>query len=165
MVIVNAIQRISGWLDKICASICMILVALMVVVTGAQIVCRVFFTALPWSEELTRYLMVWSTFIGAGCVYKHAGHISVTLVQDLLPSSGKKGMQVLVHLLCGALFVIAVWFGIKYMGLQAKQLSAALRMPMKWVYLSIPVGCAVMLVHIIDALTRIFLADKEVEAV
>lgn len=165
MIIVNAIQRISNWLDKIFGIVCMILLALMVVVTGLQIVCRVFFTALPWSEELARYLMVWLTFIGAGCVYKHAGHISVTLAQALLPDLGKKGMQVLVHLLCGALFVVAVWFGVKYMGLQAKQLSAALRIPMKWVYLSIPVGCAVMLVHIIDALTRIFLANKEEEAV
>ena len=26
--------------------------------------------ALTWSEEVARYLLVWSTFIGAGCVYK-----------------------------------------------------------------------------------------------
>ncbi len=165
MTVMKAIQRISDRLDKICGTVCMVLLAAMVLVTGAQIICRVFFTALPWSEELTRYMMVWATFIGASCVYKHAGHISVTLVQDMFPKTGQRILQTLVHLLCGALFAAAVWFGVKYMGKQAAQLSAALRMPMKWVYLSIPVGCAVMLVHILDALTRMVLPGKEVGTV
>lgn len=63
----------------------LILLAVMVVVTGMQIVFRVFFKTLTWSEELCRYLLVWSSFVGASCVYHSGGHISVTVVQNLLP--------------------------------------------------------------------------------
>ena len=82
------------------------MLGIMVVVTGAQIVCRVFFTSLSWSEEATRYLLIWSTLLGAGCVYKHAGHISITLLQDLLPEKAKDVIQILIHGLCILLFEI-----------------------------------------------------------
>ena len=42
---------------------------LMVIITGAQIVCRIFFKSLQWSEEATRYLLIWCSMLGAGCVY------------------------------------------------------------------------------------------------
>jgi TRAP-type C4-dicarboxylate transport system permease small subunit len=74
---VKAFHNISNWLDAACGAVCAVCVAAMVVLTGAQIVCRVAFTALDWSEELTRYLMVWAIFLGVSCMYKRMGHISV----------------------------------------------------------------------------------------
>ena len=51
-----------------------VMLLLMVIITGAQIVCRIFFKSLQWSEEATRYLLIWCSMLGAGCVYKHGGH-------------------------------------------------------------------------------------------
>ena len=127
------------------------MLGIMVVVTGAQIVCRVFFTSLSWSEEATRYLLIWSTLLGAGCVYKHAGHISITLLQDLLPEKAKDVIQILIHGLCILLFALIVFYGIRYFGKQGKQLSATMRLPMKYVYTCIPLGAGIMIVHGVDA--------------
>ena len=130
------------------------ILGIMVVVTGAQIVCRVFFTSLSWSEEATRYLLIWSTLLGAGCVYKHAGHISITLLQDLLPEKAKDVIQILIHGLCILLFALIVFYGIKYFGKQGKQLSATMRLPMKYVYTCIPLGAGIMIVHGVDAVLQ-----------
>ena len=149
MAVINVIKKISDVINRICIVIAVALLGAMVIITFAQIICRVFFTALSWSEELARYLLVWSTLIGAGCVYKAGGHISVLIVQDKMPPSVQRALKVLVHILCAVFFVIALFYGVKYMGMVGAQKSAALHVPMKYMYMSIPVGCGIMLVHAI----------------
>jgi TRAP-type C4-dicarboxylate transport system, small permease component len=101
MGIVNAIHKLSDWVNQICATLCTVTISAMVLVTGAQIVCRLYFSPLVWSEELTRYLLVWSTFLGASCVYKKLGHINVTAIKDLFPPAVQTVLGVTAHLLCG----------------------------------------------------------------
>ncbi|MCC8164743.1 MAG: TRAP transporter small permease [Planctomycetes bacterium] len=152
MAVVKVYHLFSRLIDCICGALCVICVAAMVVLTGAQIICREFFTALHWSEELIRYLLVWATFLGAGSVYRRSGHISVGVVQDRVPPHLRTGMRILCHLLCGAFFVVVVVYGLDYAAMQSRQLSAALRIPMSRVYMAIPVGCAIMAVHVVDRL-------------
>lgn len=149
---IKMFHKCAEWLDSICGVLCIICLTAMVLLTGAQIVCRIWFTALAWSEELTRYLMVWGTFLGASCVYRRSGHISVTVLQSFCPPKVRTGMVVLCHLLCGAFFVAATYYGIEYMQMQSRQLSAALRVPMSRVYMAIPLGFGLMTLYVIDLL-------------
>ncbi|MCI8578738.1 MAG: TRAP transporter small permease [Lachnospiraceae bacterium] len=152
--IIRGIHKFSDILDKAMEVVIVAMLGIMVIVTGAQIVCRVFFTSLSWSEEATRYLLIWSTLLGAGCVYKHAGHISITVLQDLLPAKAKDALQIVIHTLCIVLFALIVFYGIKYFGKQGKQLSATMRLPMKYVYTCIPLGAGIMIVHALDAVLQ-----------
>ena len=159
MMLVHGIHKLSDILDKLMEVVIVFMLGAMVVITGAQIVFRIFFTSLAWSEEATRYLLIWSTLLGAGCVYKHAGHISIPLLQDLLPEKAKDVIQILIHGLCillhglcGVLFILVVWYGIQYFGRQGKQLSPAMRLPMRYVYTCIPIGCGIMAFHALDAI-------------
>ena len=162
MGLLNVFKKASDGLNKICIIISVVLLGGMVVVTSAQIICRVFFTALSWSEELARYLLIWSTFIGAGCVYKSKGHISIDIVQNLFKHNRKKVLKIIVQLLCIILFIIAIVYGFRYMILMGSQKSAALLIPMKYMYLAIPIGCSIMCIHAICLLLEeIF--EKEVD--
>ena len=161
MAIVRGIHKVSDWLDKIGAVISLIMLATMVIITGLQIVFRVCFEALTWSEELCRYLLVWSTFVGASCVYKHAGHINITIVQDLLSPKGRKVLKLLVQLLCGAFFVMMIYYGFIYVGKQGAQLSPAMRIPMSFMYAAIPVGGILMGWHAVDAILELLIPKKE----
>lgn len=151
MIIVHGIHKLSDILDKLMEVVIVFMLGAMVVITGAQIICRLFFTSLAWSEEATRYLLIWSTMLGAGCVYKHSAHISITIVPDALPEKLKDILQILVHVLCAILFTLIVLYGIQYFGKQGKQLSPALRLPMRYVYLCIPSGAGIMAFHAFDA--------------
>lgn len=162
---VKAVHKFSDALDKCMEYILFLMLLLMVVITGAQIIFRVFFTALQWSEEAVRYLLIWVSMLGAGCVYKHGGHISVTAVQELFSPKVRKILQILIHALCFALCVIVVFYGFKYFGKQGKQLSPTLRWPMKYIYLSIDFGCGFMAVHALDAVLQlVFGEDTHKEA-
>ena len=163
MAVVKAFHKLSELLDYVCGAACIVCLTAMVIMTGLQIACRIWFTALAWSEELTRYLMVWATFLGASCVYRRSGHINVTIVQALFPQSCQKTMQICCHLLCGAFCVAAVIYGIDYMGMQSRQLSAALRIPMSWVYLAIPIGCGMLALHVVDLLLKMLPGDGKDE--
>lgn len=160
MAIAKFVHKLSDWADKVSGVSIVVMLAGMVFITFAQIICRVFFTALSWSEEVARYLLVWSTFIGASCVYKRAGHINVTIVKSLFPEKMQKFLTILSHVLCGAFFMLAVYYGFKYMKLQGRQLSAALRIPMRFMYMAIPIGCVAMFTHVLDSLFSIFCGDK-----
>lgn len=160
---VKMFHKISNWLDNVCGVVCVICIAAMVVLTGAQILCRVAFTALDWSEELTRYLMVWATFLGASCVYKRMGHISVTVLQDMVPPRMATFMKVICHLLCGMFFILAAVYGTEYLTMQSFQKSAALRIPMSYMYLAIPIGCSIMAFHVADLLLRMLPCKNGVE--
>lgn len=46
-------------------------------------------------------------------------------------------------------------------GKQGNQLSAAMRLPMKYIYLCIPVGCGFMLVHAVDAVLGLLFGKEE----
>ncbi len=163
MAVAKVINKVSDLVDAVCCAIVVALLAAMVIVTSAQIICRVFFNALSWSEEVARYLLVWSTFIGAGCVYKKGGHISVLIVQELLPHKIRKLMQILAHLMCSAFFFIAVYYGFKYMKIQGTQLSAALHIPMRLMYMAIPIGSSVMLLHALNAILQLLTKEEVAE--
>ena len=154
MAFVKAVHKISNGLDYLCGLAAIICLAAMVVLTGMQIVCRLAENALAWSEEVTRYLMVWATFLGASCVYKRMGHINVTLLQTMVSKSLRTVMQAACHILCATFALLAVVHGLDYMDMQSTQLSAALRIPMSWVYLAIPVGFSIMTVHVLDLLLK-----------
>lgn len=162
MVVTRLFHRLGGILDGCCGLACIFCLTFMVGLVGAQIVCRLFFTALSWSEELTRYLMIWATFLGAACVYRRMGHINVTIFQGLLSPAGRRGLTALCHLLCGAFFLVAVVYGLDYMQMQSRQLSPALRIPMSWIYLSIPVGFGTMAFHALDLFLLTLMPQKSV---
>ncbi len=163
---VNAVHKLSDALDKVVEYVIFVMLLLMVIITGAQIVCRLFFQSLQWSEEATRYLLIWASMLGAGCVYKHGGHIAVTVLQDSMPASVKRIMQLMVHALCCVLCVAIVFYGIKYFGKQGTQLSPSLRWPMRYIYLGIDFGCGFMAVHALDAFLQTLFGPevKEVES-
>jgi len=162
MLVANLIHKISNFIDKICCKLTITILAMMVIITALQIICRVFFSALSWSEELTRYLLVYLTFLGASSVYKRNGHISVLVFKQLLPPLFQKIASIFVIVLCGVFFGISTFYGLKYMGLQGNQLSAALRIPMKYVYMSIPIGFLIMILYSIDNIINIWIGKEEV---
>lgn len=153
-------ERFSKTVDKICLLLVVIMLAAMVGITCAQIVCRLWFKALNWSEEATRYLLVWSTFLGASCVYRANGHIAITALHGLIPPKIKKAMQIAIHVLCIVVFVMAVYYGIIYAGRQSAQLSASMRIPMSYMYAAIPVGFALCLLHAVNHIVQLCVGEE-----
>lgn len=142
----EVLNKLSDWLDKACGALIVVMLAAMVIVTGAQIVCRTWFNALSWSDEVTRYLLIWSTFLGATCVYRHGGNISITFVQEALPPKASKALKVLVHVVCMALFAVLLYYGCMYCA-KLNKTATALPIKMKYIFTCIPISMGISIVH------------------
>lgn len=161
MVLKKILMPVSNALDKLCSVLIVIMLGLMVLITGAQIVCRTWFTALTWSDEVTRYLLIWSTFLGASVVYRHSGHISVTIVQDAVPPRLSKVLRVAVHVICFVLFAVLLYFSCTYC-MKLNKTATTLPIKMKYIYLCVPVSMVILMVH--SLLMAVEEATKEVKA-
>lgn len=156
----KGIKRLSDNVDKICLAVVVIMLAAMVGITCAQIICR-FFKALSWSDEATRYLLIWSTFLGASCVYHSGGHIAITALHGFVPHRLRKPLQIIIHILCMIVFVVAIYHGALYAGRQSAQLSPSMRIPMCYMYAAIPVGFSLCLLHAFNHIVQLMAGEEK----
>ena len=145
----NGFKKFSDGIDKVCIAVVVAMIAAMVCVTIAQIVCREFFKALQWSEEVCRYLLVWATYLGASCVYKEGTHITITFMQGFFSPKVQRYIRIFVHVICIVAFIAIVYFGFNF-AMKQMQLAPSLRIPMKYMYLSVPIGFGLMAIHAIN---------------
>lgn len=146
--------KFFSWLDKFEIAVVTGLLGAMIVVVFLQVFCRfVIQGSLPWSEELARYLMIWTVFIGASIGAKEGAHIGVEALVAAFPP----GIKRLSIMLAGGLNIVFC-ITIAYISFKvvaflhgSGQLSPAMRIPMYWAYLAIPVGVTLMGLRFIQA--------------
>jgi len=117
--------------------------------------------AIPWSEELARYLMIWIAYIGASLGIKKNAHLGVEILVNKLPKSLKsvaKYFRVAIILLFNAL-IISFSYKIINHQMNMGQLSPAMAIPIWYAYLAIPVGALLM---IIRSIQMVIFQDKQV---
>jgi TRAP-type C4-dicarboxylate transport system permease small subunit len=123
--------------------------AVMSVIVMLQILFRfVIYIPLPWSEELARYLMIWTGMVGSFVALREGRHIGVTLVVDRLPPRVAAGVAVFVQVLTILFLVILAKQGLALALINLNQLSPAMRIPMFFPYLAVPVGAALMIIEL-----------------
>lgn len=149
-------EKISNILDKILQVTVFTLITGMIITVTLQIVARVFFTALSWTEELSRYLLVWSSFLGASLAYHRGSHIAVTFFTERLSPATKQKVGIAAVLFSLIFFVLGFWYGIEMIKMQVFQVSPSLNLPMKDVYLVIPISFGFMVFFSIENLVKAF---------
>jgi len=94
-----------------------------------------------WFEEFARYFCVFLTFLGASLGVKHGMHFSMDFVLTRVSTRTGHVMRVAGALISAVLFLAVAWlawehaFKLKRFGVT----SAAMKLPMFWAYLPIPV--------------------------
>ena len=158
--------KVLGWVDRIVGAILgPVVVAGMVALTfviSLQIVSRVFFTSVTWTEEVARFLLIWITFLGATLAFQQGRHIAVQLARDSLPANLRRiviGAGILVSI---AFLGTLTWIGWRYMDLQSFQRSPSLRIPMNNIYLVMPVASGLMAAMSCIDLVRLLSGDTTI---
>ena len=103
--------------------------------------------SIEWAEEVSRHMMIWLTFLGAGPVLRYGGHIAVENLQDALPRKAAVALRMLVATLLFAFFIFMIWYGWLYMGRTMFQLTAATQVPFAYIYAAMPVGGLLLVIH------------------
>jgi TRAP-type C4-dicarboxylate transport system permease small subunit len=124
--------------------------------------------SLLWVEEASRYTMIWLTFLGAGLVLRYGGHIGIEALHDRFPRQAPL-LRALVALLMLGFFAFMAWIGVRYASLTWGQTTAVMEIPIGAVYLAMPIGFALLAVHLLLMLGawvrhRTLLGDGESDA-
>lgn len=133
----------------------MIMVPIMTAVIFMQVLLRyVFMSPLTWPEELARYLLIWISCLGSAYAVREGLHISVVFIKNKLPQSTQVAVAIGVHLLVISFFVFGVVQGFKLSFSQWIELTAALRLPMTYPTLAIPIGFGIMIMFSLELLIQ-----------
>lgn len=129
----RAIERAGEWL-------LVALIAAMTLACLAQVVWRYLFNdPLIWSEELSRYLFIWISYLGAWMAWRFRQHIALDAVLLLRAARLRQWSARLVEVLVLCFLLYTAWGSLRLIEVASDQPSAVLQLPMAWVYLAYPV--------------------------
>lgn len=135
-------MNVMGTLDKTLKFALAILMTAMVASVVWQVLSRYLFVVpAAWTEELARFLLIWIGMLGAAYAYRQGSHLGVDLLANKLAAPGKQRLHSAVHIVCllFAASVLVVGGGsLVSMTWKLKQFSAAMGLPIAYVYSVIP---------------------------
>ena len=126
-------------------SLAVVLAALMVgmvVSVTWQVLSRYLFVVpAAWTEELARFLLIWIGMLGAAYAYRAKSHLGLDLLPATLEGASRTRLNSLTHFICmlfAATVLVAGGGSLVAMTWELKQYSAAIGMPIAYVYAVIP---------------------------
>ena len=115
--------------------LCALLIA-MTLIMGVQVFSRyALHRSLSWTEELTRYLFIWSGFLSVSYCTKRCLSIKIEQFVALFPRRGKAVFKVVNHTFELAFFTYMIPFAYAYMlsAVKSGQVSPACGIPMYYI--------------------------------
>lgn len=140
-------------MNKVILVILSLMLGVMSVVIIFQVFSRyVFNLPLPWSEELARYLMVYSIFIGAALALRQGRLIAVEAVAEKLSPKNRRRFKSFALLVSIVFFIVLFTKGLEILGQVGAQKSPALQIPMSIPYAAISIGAVLLIINAIAVL-------------
>lgn len=137
-----------------------------VLISGVQVVARYAFNnSLTWSEELCRYLYVWSGFMTVSYCIRSGSIIKIDTVVMFLPKVVQKILDVITSIISFAIVGLLFKSSLGVVGnvIATGQLTSAMQIPIWIVYLCAPVGYCFIEIRLVEHLIRIFRGNKKSE--
>jgi TRAP-type C4-dicarboxylate transport system permease small subunit len=105
----------------------------------------------PWTEEMARLLFVWVVWIGAAAALFRGGHIRFDFLLERLPRSVQVGIGAAVTLGVAGFLILLVYHAHEIVR-STSSTFITLNLSVKYSYLSVVVGAALMLVGLVGGL-------------
>ncbi|WP_299597326.1 TRAP transporter small permease [uncultured Microbulbifer sp.] len=156
-------------IEKALAFVLGSLLALMVLDVTWQILTR-FLPMQPssYTEEVARYLLVWIGLLGGAYAYRKKSHLGIDLLTNALHGAKRRALQIFVVLVCFAFSAMAMVYGgakLMLLTFELEQYSAALGLPMGFVYSVLPLSGLLICLFSVDHLIQLVTAKEELPPV
>jgi len=127
-----------------------------------QVVSRyVFGFSLEWSEELARFLFVWTVFLGSALIMGESGHLAVRLLPEKLSGTWAGISLDLFINACSYIFILLLIVqGGKMTETMTFQTAPGLGISMSWVYAVLPLSGLLMILYLGKETLRILAAAR-----
>ena len=158
-------KKVLNFLDKYLEeSVAICLVILMTIIITAQVIFRYCSIQVPWTEEIARYMFVWTIYLGCTAAIKHRKHLKIDAVQLLFNDKVNFVLDIVSNAVFFIFCVLLIVNGTDLMykiGFIQHQLSPTAKIPMLIPYSSWYICSFIMLFRLIQDTIRRFKERKE----
>lgn len=127
-------MRVIKWLDNYLEEALLVIMLLfMMVIMCIQVTARyVFSYSLSWSEEITRYLFIWSGFLSISFCIKKGASVKIEQFVGLFPDRVLAAIRLVTYTVEILFFAYLIPYAYRYIlaAVASKQLSPACGIPM-----------------------------------
>jgi TRAP-type C4-dicarboxylate transport system permease small subunit len=101
-----------------------------------------------WTDELSRYLMIYMVFLGSTLSFRDNKHPSLTFIIERLPDKSRMIWDSIIDIFIMAVLIMLTLGAINMMTSGPVGFTPSLRIKFSWVYLAVPLGGISMLLEI-----------------
>ncbi|MCD2138768.1 TRAP transporter small permease [Salinicoccus halitifaciens] len=120
-----------------------VVIIIMTLLTGTvllQVITRAVGYSMPGTEEFSRLMIVWLTFLGSSLAFYEKMHLAVTFFVRRFKEERRKYLQAAVNILIVVFYLIVIYYGFKLSMTAMGSTSSTLQIPMTAFYSAIPVS-------------------------
>lgn len=152
----EAMKKLGALIDKAVNIICIILMAVMTGIVLLQVSTRFLPVRNPnWTEELSRYIMIYIAYIGASTGIREWSNVGVDFILERLPKRAQFAMNLIIRIAILAFWCLALYLSVSVFpktGLRQK--SASMGFPIFFAQCSIIIGSVLCIIQgIIQVIT------------
>ena len=162
----NIFQRLNKYVGKVVngveVSILVFCVASLGILLIANVFARTFFQSIYFAEEVSKFLVMLTTFTGVSYGVRKARHIRMGAFLDAMPPKMEKIFIIIISLISAIVMAIMTWASYEYLAnaMSKGHMTPALRVP-KWTfYVIIPIGFGLACIQYIRTIIKNF-TEKE----
>ena len=159
----NFLDRLNQWTKYVIILFMTVFTANLVMNVGLRYLIH---TSIIWVEELSIYLMIWTSFLAAAVAFREGSHVSFTVLIDKLPERMRGNFIFFNQAVIMGFLIIMVYYGFMFAIVNWGQQTPALRISKGIPYLSIPVGGILMILQMTGVVlthARQYFNDNKVE--
>ena len=142
-------------LSRIVEALVILIAGIIVAVVTAEVTLRYLFShSMIFTEELSRYLMVWIVFLGSALAIRDGSHIHIQILVKRLSSRMQQIVKLVAYALIIAFLVFITIEGLKILPRQVQQMCITFDISLFYFYLAIPVGSILMIVFLLPVIRQ-----------
>ena len=153
-------------LDKIISWLLIVLMGSMVLNVTWQVLSRyIFQNPSSFTDELSRYMLIWLGMLGAAYVAGQNQHLAIDIVLRKLEGKAKMKLQILINVLIMVFAIAAMILGgsnLVYITYMLGQKSATLQIPLAYIYGIIPASGILVVYYQIAATFHLIKTQNDV---
>jgi len=142
-------------LSRLIESLVVLIAGIIVAIVTAEVTLRYLFShSMIFTEELSRYLMVWIVFLGSALAIRDGSHIHIQILVKRLGPRMQQNVKLTSYALMIAFLVFITVEGLKILPRQLQQMCITIDISLFYFYLAIPVGSILMIIFLLPIIRQ-----------
>lgn len=148
-------MKVVKWLDQHFEEVLLAigLVVIVVVLTLQIIFRKVMGSSLAWSEELCRYIFMWSGMLTLSYTLHNGSAVKTELVINMFPKKVQRFTNIIIQIFMLLLFLLMTKVSAEVVP-TITQMGTAIPVSREWIFLSMPVGFLLAVIRTIQNIVK-----------